>query len=740
VSGNRGYLATNDGGLVILDLTSLAAPTKLGDLVLAKPAYGIDVVGNEALVAGAADLIAVNVALPATPSVTATAAATSEPNLASLRDALTIADDMQAIVKNADRLFIDTLKSYFASTGTTVANLNGAEGVILVINGGFLRGQSWTSTSFADMGESVTFNNTKGVIYFASGADWGRIAHEIGHWLGMWDIYEEWYADGTVLAGSAQNWCLSGNSNISPLFCGHHLTQLMKFYKFEPPGDPNINVVDRIWSPSSVLNETFDIAAHDAVQDLDPSRVHVVKLIAATGLHYYLEVRQKPTGLVFDQNIDLPAGDIGRVIVLRVSEGTSISNTFERPIQLVDKLQVGGAFVDAARNLTVTVESKQQDNPLVYRVRVQWNQPVAGDPSGQFDLTITPWTTDNWETVDIWVDSPRNNAGTTPVYEFHEAGATDKPILNGDRPWVRRENKIYARLRNTGPQAVAEAWVSCYVNSPPGIGDDGNWALLETQKISLTGSDPAVPGSGETVVAFKWKPNVGEHTCIKVAVLPQIGEIETNNNSAQENVFTFDSAASSSHQPVLLEAMVRSPFTVWRKVDLRVRGLPDGWHAVIDKSWVWVPGKGSYPVKAVIWTDLGTLADREKKIAVIALPRVEGWTSFDHRYLPIGGLLAAVKAVKRRKIEIRVEGGGVISVWGRIDPPLAGVPITVEVTAPSGKAVLGFATTNGSGEFRTTVPSGKVKLSPDKYSVQAFITAGADAAEADSNIVVVTVH
>jgi hypothetical protein len=306
---------------------------------------------------------------------------------------------------------------------------------------------------------------------------------------------------------------------------------------------------------------------------------------------------------------------------------------------------------------------------------------------------------------------------------------------------VKHKNTIFARIRNTGPQAVPEVWVSCYVNSPPGIGDDGNWALLETKKNSLTGYDATVPGSGETVVSFDWVPSVGKHTCIKVAVLPQIGEIEPDNNSAQENVFTFDSAAASSHQPVQLEAMVRSPFTIWRKVDLVVRGLPAGWHAVVDKAWVWVPGKGSAPVKAVIWTDLGTSAQEHKEIPKLALPRLEGWTTFDHRYLPIGGLLAAVKAVKRRTIVIRVEGGdGAVSVWGRIDPPLANVPITIEVTAPSGKAVLGFAITNAGGEFSTAVPSNKGKLGPDKYSVQAFITAGADAAEAESNIVLVTVH
>jgi hypothetical protein len=169
-----------------------------------------------------------------------------------------------------------------------------------------------------------------------------------------------------------------------------------------------------------------------------------------------------------------------------------------------------------------------------------------------------------------------------------------------------------------------------------------------------------------------------------------MGEIETHNNMAQENVGIFDSAAASSHQPITLEAVVRSPFVIWRKVDLIVRGLPLGWHAVVDKSWLWLEGNGSAPIKAVVWTDrLGGASD-DHKIPDIAYARIEGWTSFDHRYLPIGGFLAAVKAVKRVKIEFNIKksGEGLIYVYGNLDPKLANIPITIEVTDKKGNSWL----------------------------------------------------
>ena len=119
--------------------------------------------------------------------------------------------------------------------------------------------------------------------------------------------------------------------------------------------------------------------------------------------------------------------------------------------------------------------------------------------------------------------------------------------------------------------------------------------------------------------------------------MPQMGEIETNNNKAQENVATFDSASESAHQPVVLDAEVRSPFTVFRKVDLIVRRLAIGWHVVVDRAWVWLPGKAAHPVRAVIFNDIGTATGEHLRIPALALPRVEGWTHFSDRYLPIGG-------------------------------------------------------------------------------------------------------
>jgi hypothetical protein len=741
LSGGFAYVAAGDQGLRVIDVTAPATPKEVAQLPTSAAAVAVAASAGRAYVAvGGGRLAVVDVSTPATPTLTATVFLSSlpaqfDPNLQALRDGLATAENLQDITQRRGDLMLDAARAAQAAG----FDLGSFEGIIVDVHGPFLRGQSWTTNTLQseDGTDTLNFPSAKGVIYLATRSHWGRKAHEIGHWLGMWDIYTEQFADGTFLPGTAAAWDLAGNHDQGPLFSGHQIHEVMGFYDTLPP---NPNVVTRTWSPTAPpMNEVFDIVAHGSMQDSAPTPIHVLKLVVAQGLVYYVEVRQRPGAVIFDQQIPTPPNpDGGVVLVTRATEGTTISNTRERPIMLFDTIDVGQRVVDAARRLTIEVVSKLQTNPLAYRVRVEWNQPDPTDPNGKFDLSLTPWN-EKWETVDIWVDSPRNGIGT---FEFHEQGKPTKPVLNGDRPWVNRVNKINARIRNTGGAAVSDVYVTFYVNSPPGIGDNGSWGTLGTRHLpTVPARDPAIPDSGSVTVDFDWTPVSDKHTCIKVAVLPKPGEIETGNNSAQENVAHFDSAGSSSHQPVLLEAEVRSPFVVWRRVDMVVRGLPAGWHCAVDHAWLWLPPQGTKAVSAVIWTDLGTpAADRHPKIPRRAEARVEGWTDFDHRYLPIGGILAVVNANRRVHCDAAVDmERDQLLVNGCLSPPLDHVPITIEITDSTGRREHIVLATDKNGCYDTRqMAGGAPSLKPGTYTIQVFVTAGGEAAETECPPV--TVH
>ena len=466
-------------------------------------------------------------------------------------------------------------------------------------------------------------------------------------------------------------------------------------------------------------------------EDMGPNRIHLLELKVAAGMSYFVEVRRKKAGVVFDQQLPF-AGPEGRVLVTRFAESATFTNTFERPTMLFGVLKAGESAVDAARLLRIEAAAVISADPLVYRVVVHWNEEPPPDPNGKFDLRITPWSTETWETPDIWINSPLNDNGPVPLYDSHEPGDETRPTLNGDKPWIHHKNTIFARISNTGVQGVSDVYVTAYVTSPPGIGDNGSWQTLKSVKV------PSIAANAVQIVEFVWQPELDKHTCISVAVMPQQGEIEPRNNRAQENVANFDSRGSSSHEPVVLEAEVRSPFSVWRRVDLIVRGLPVGWHAVVDKQWVWVEPKGVVAVSAVIWTDLDSPRRRHDRIPPEAHARVEGWTDFStHQYIPIGGILAKVRANKRSSLarfEVIPEPSR-IRVIALLVPAAAGVPGVVEITDAAGAPALHPVMTDASG-----VIQGTFKVAPGRYDVQVFTSSTLQVAQAESVVrqVVVT--
>ncbi len=185
------------------------------------------------------------------------------------------------------------------------------------------------------------------------------------------------------------------------------------------------------------------------------------------------------------------------MIFLKSVENNNQSNNNERPVSLLQPprmLQVGDSFSDPARTIRISVTNKLADRPAKYQVRVEWGHLPAADPNGQFDLRITPWSPPPWESPDIWANSPKNDQTMPPkiIYKNHEPGDDTKPIGNGDPPWVGHDNTLFARITNQGMVPTPESVkVTFYVNTPPGVGDNGTWAPFDTV-------DAGILAAGET--------------------------------------------------------------------------------------------------------------------------------------------------------------------------------------------------------------------------------------------------
>jgi len=577
----------------------------------------------------------------------------------------------------------------------------------------------WSSSNFAyDDGAGTSINitttNPLGLIAQSHTADWGRAAHEFAHVvldgglvLGE-DVYASDLVDGSE--ATAAPFAMMGNHDSHPLFSASNMKQLGWY--------SNGNVATRDWNRNP-FSEEFDIIAHGLAEDTSGSRVHIVEIKISGGLSYFIEVRQRPdssatTPAVFDENIPLGlGGDDGGVVVTKAITGTLNNNQQTRLITLLQGPQrllgTGEVAEDPLRTIRVTVvDDSVQDRPRVCRVRVEWAQEIADTPGGDFDLRMEPWGP-GWETEDIWID--RNPFGS---YDFTDPAGN--PTGNGDEPRPMEINHFFARVRNDGTAAASDVNVTHYAITPPGVGDNGTWTPLSTYTI------PSIASNAVSENSVNWVPTVGEHTCLKVAIHQQLGEVSGGNNSAQENVFNFQPAAGSIAEPVKLTVAVRNPLETRSLVLVALENVPTGYYVYFPHRWLWLEPLGERKLDLLIIPlfDPGNpkvmshRVDDNERPAPVASIRLYG--RVPHVYTeelqitgvpaswmaPIGGVLARVEPKLRGEVIVDPhveEDDGMCIVRGCVEPRIKCQAVAVDMQLPTGEVVRVVTDTDDEGCF-----------------------------------------
>lgn len=613
----------------------------------------------------------------------------------------------------------------------------------------------WSASNFAyndGAGTAINIVTTQplGLIAQRHDADWGRAAHEFGHNLldgGLVlgeDVYQSDLVDPT--AASAQNFDMMGNHDSHPLFSAFWMHQLGWF--------DAANVKELAWDRNPFSQE-FDVVAHGLAEDADPARAHLIRIKVTDGLHYFVEVRQRPDpaaspAQVFDGNIPLPMGGSpdGGVLVTRAIVGTLNNNQQTRLLTLLQAkervMTTGEVAVDPLRTLKITVVNDAvQARPRVCRVRIEWAQQIADVPGGDLDLRIEPWGP-GWETVDIWVDRQ-------PFGSFDSADAGGNPIGNGDKPRPMEINRFEARVRNGGTVDATNVLVTHYAVEPPGVGDNGNWSPLATYSLAN------VPAGGSVVGRVNWVPLLGQHTCLKVAISQQLGEVTGSNNSAQENVFEFEPAASSVPEPVVMTVAVRNPLEERALVRIALEGVPYGYHVYFPHRWLWLDPLAERRLDLLVipWLDLRENKHRTAdvrlfgRVARVYEDKLDMTGNPGSWLAPIGGVLASVTPKARGEIRLdhepKVGEGKRVLVTGAVEPRMEGQQVRIDMTRPDGTVAVDMARTDGTGAF-----SGAFDLAPRRgkgraakpgrvkrgaYAFQAHVMGATRIAPADSNVV-----
>ncbi len=616
----------------------------------------------------------------------------------------------------------------------------------IVVAGPSLRGQccwvedSWHAEHTAqNLTFDIDFDEPKGHTYVAQETNWGRMVHELSHFFAGGDLYGQ--------TGNARAFAMMGSHDTHPLYIGPNMENLLDY--FDESANGNVEFLQ--WGSTADFDDTFNIVTHAVTENpAGDNDVHLVKLQVADGLQYFIEVRQKPDATVaegdyiFDPDIPLAGTGVtdAGVIVTKSVGNNNQSNNQERPITLLPParmLQVGDVVDDPARTIRISVVQKLDNRPAKYQVRVEWGHLPAADPNGQFDLRIDPWTPPPWESEDIWANSPKNDE-TSPakiIYENHESGDETQPIGNGDPPWVGKNNTLFARIANDGTVDTPESVrVTFYVNTPPGIGDDGTWAPFDTVDVGV------VPAGTVLVVEAnkKWKPAVDEHTCVKVFVHAMTGEITFDNNFAQENFGQFETAASSPYSPVEYDVVVRNPYDVPTAIFIHAHRVPKDWFVAFDSGAVFVAPGEEKPIHVLIWTDRTPEWEARKDNRTVRKPliSIEGWAeAWQDQTFAFGGVTAFVHAVRATKVEIverqkQSKQRTPFEIHGQLKPPSGPADLAIHIVEPDGKRVVERTTTGADGRFHYVTKH--LARMPGTYKLQVFVLGGSLASTAESVI------
>lgn len=497
---------------------------------------------------------------------------------------------------------------------------------------------------------------------------WFVLAHEIGHNLGgMPDLYSK---DSRFIGTQLDGW---------DIMCGcadSHPTAWVKAWwtgnSPEDASDPGSGLCDP-WMPTTEIATLLPPSANGNrdVEVLllptsckmpsvnpfatDPNYanlplVHAIHVPFGPNHSYYVEARHKgpfthPT--LGSANYDTSIPQNG-VIVTEAVNDTSPIEVYRVNVCLLTSQplqKAGDEYVkplEGASKIKVRCLEVIKGNPSVYRVAVSWG------PGSFFDLRITPWNPPPYESPDIWVDSEENGWG---VYTHSDAALNPdvlgNPVGNGDRLQVGKQCKIFARVWNDGDKVAKNVTVDFSIIVPAGTGPGIPIGPPVTiQEI------PA--GSSKVTDGLLWTPKSANegHVCIQASINYQDGELNANNNMAQENLTDWYLEGGSAYTPVEFPFQVQNPLLRRAHIRLRARGLV---------PWYFVDAK---PVD--FWLDPGEIKHGFARIRTsgypVHLPTIPASPCISLEWLvhlgcwwaPFGGVSGWAYAVRKSTLGIHV--------------------------------------------------------------------------------------
>jgi M6 family metalloprotease-like protein len=596
-----------------------------------------------------------------------------------------------------------------------------------------------------DGGGGYTYQNqVNAALQIGTGAEpWETWAHELGHNLGMWDIYAQPWHD----VNFDRSWdYLKIWSMMNDHWGKNHADA---WHKYKAGWLPAASVVN-IGKPAATQTETekftlvpleYPASDYAGVGNATYPERQLARIELSP--QHWLLVENRQPAVSYSQN--LPDDNTGRSIPAAGADqgGLLITDTVDPGSDFhyrsaVTTLNPHGTPPAPAGGWIAAIGIENGDTldpnttyPAYDGTEVRVVGTVAGPagkpealrvevergPGDHLDLRIRPWDAPNvYGTNDIWIDWPGDGQ--------EDYSGMNPPLGNGDdthwHPDGSVTNKIRVRVHNDGTIVAKDVVIRAYINEPMGMGDKGNF-------VPFPNSAPQdIPAGGFTDFAFDWNPKQKGHTCIRAEIFSHasaLSELDLSNNAAQENVNNFHPTSGSPYKPVTFEFKVNNDFPTPIEVEFRPSGLPPGMKLELERDWVELAPDEERTLKGRLFVDVAVIppqpARRRKcnyRFNIHAFIRTQDYM------LPFGGITIETTPTKASEIMLRKsyrteneKGVPAVEVTGRLKgdwPDNQQIDAAI-VSSVDGVTYSGSATTNNAGDFTITVnglPIGDGKL------------------------------
>jgi len=578
-----------------------------------------------------------------------------------------------------------------------------------------------------------------GRLMIGTGAQgWQTWAHELGHNLGFWDLYKQpnydkhfdstfdylqtwsimnshWRAS-DVDAWHKNNikWVPSGFiGQVDPPPAGATETHSFTLLPLEFP----VTDYPGFGTPQAPAAHLVRIKLSDShwiqVENHQPAAVHSLQLPDDVKGWAPPDVAGKPGGILVTDTVDpfKPALYRSAVTVLNpngVAPPPANTDLQARGMHAGDLLDFKSTYpaYDGIKLRVLNEIAGPPGKPKAFQVEVERG------PGDFLDLEIRPWhAPQEYGTPDIWIDWPGNGAEDYP--------SSDPPVGNGDpvhwSPDQSVVNWIKVRVHNNGTVLGKGVVIRAYVNEPMGMGDKGTFQPLPNS------APQDIPPGGSKDFAFEWRPKQKGHTCIRAEIFTHesnFGELDLNNNDAQENVTSFSPAAGSPYQPVEFAFKVNNDFNYPIEVELIPAGLADGMDLELESAYFKLGPDEERVLHGRLFVDVGKIppAPRSRRKCDYHFNLHALYRTPD-ALLPFGGISVDVNPNAASKLSFRevrrTAEKNKILITGVLSGPFRSAQTVDGAVLMKGRSFEGTAITNGQGAFEIpiTVPdSGPARL------------------------------